>query len=303
MESQLLRVLLAEDGLTETGITLRSVCAERGRGLELVYVSNRNGLSVALNHFHPHIAFIGLSLLQPEPYTAVSLLHYSSPRVPLILFAASADNDCVVKCLEAGAHDYMLEGFLDDATLGRVLRSAIKGPVNLSCLGMEKLRTDPTTGLLSHSGFQQYVQAYMRDSPLEVSQLIVSVDLRMRQGLQDIVEQAAVGHALLQIAGQLGRCVRRTDVIAHVAWGRFILLLTDASEACFASLRGRILSRLHEFNQLNPKVAFEFVIESNSWDVGSRDLIPGIVRQQSSFVTSTSMISPRRTATRAMSSQ
>ena len=97
----------------------------------------------------------------------------------------------------------MLEGFLDDATLDRVLRSAIRGSENSRGLEMEKFRMDPITGVLSASGLQEYAQAHLPDSPLEVSRLIVSVDLKNHDELQGIVGHAAVDHALCQIAGQL----------------------------------------------------------------------------------------------------
>ena len=58
MHSQLLRVLLTEDGVTGSGITLRSLCAQQGRGLELIFVSNRDSPSKMLLHFHPHVSFL-----------------------------------------------------------------------------------------------------------------------------------------------------------------------------------------------------------------------------------------------------
>lgn len=82
MQAQTLRVLLAEDGITETGITLRALCADQGRGLELVIVSNASKLSDTLVQSQPHIAFLALSLLQPDPPRAVTLLQRSAPHIP-----------------------------------------------------------------------------------------------------------------------------------------------------------------------------------------------------------------------------
>jgi hypothetical protein len=59
MHPNLLRVLLAENGLIETGITFRSLCAQQGRALELVFVLNRASLSEALFQFHPRVSFSG----------------------------------------------------------------------------------------------------------------------------------------------------------------------------------------------------------------------------------------------------
>jgi DNA-binding NarL/FixJ family response regulator len=126
MQSQPIRVLLAENAVSETGITLRSLYAQHRRGLELVFVSNRDSLTNGLLHFRPHVSVLALSLLQPDPYRAISLLHYSVPGIPQSFLLFAADRDCAAKCLEAGAHDYMLEGFIDEATLDRILRSAIQ---------------------------------------------------------------------------------------------------------------------------------------------------------------------------------
>ena len=125
MRPQTLRVLLAEDGLTETGITLRALCAQQGRGLELVFVSKASRISDALLRSHPHVAFLALSFLQPDPPLAVSLLHHSAPHILLILFVHAADKDSAVGCLHAGAENYMLEGFIDVPMLDHVLHAAL----------------------------------------------------------------------------------------------------------------------------------------------------------------------------------
>ena len=122
-----LRVLLAERGFSETGITLRALCAETGRSLELYMVSEHTSLDHALQAYCPDAALLDLSLLQPDPPAAVRVLHQNHSFIPLIVFAAPADKDSAVMCLEAGAKDYMLEGFMDVRTLDRVLHAAICG--------------------------------------------------------------------------------------------------------------------------------------------------------------------------------
>jgi hypothetical protein len=70
-----LRVLLAESGFTETGVTLRSLCAEQGNALELLFVSRRSNLSLAPRTYCPDVALLDLALFQPDPPGAVSVLH------------------------------------------------------------------------------------------------------------------------------------------------------------------------------------------------------------------------------------
>ncbi len=265
MPTPLLRILLAEDSLTEAGLTLRSLCADKGRGLELVFVSNRRCLAQSLLQFHPHAAFLALSLLQPDPYLSISLLHHAAPRIPLILFAPPADKDCAAKCLEAGAHDYMLEGFIDDATVARALRSALQTKSNGVVSVAPKSRRDSLTGLSNRSGLMHSVQSTLPDSPLSDSRLIVSVRLQNHKKLQAIAGPAVASQTLCQIASQLQQCVRRSDLIAHVSRGLFIIIVPDAGEPCLSSLRRRLESRLMHFNRHRAQLPCQFAVQAFPW--------------------------------------
>ena len=135
MAARRLRVLLAEKRLSETGIILRSICAGAGWTLEVAYVGAKEELPDALQAHCPDVALLDLSLLQPDAPLQVSVLSRTSLRVPLILFAEPADKPCAVECLSAGARDYLLEGFMDERTVARVLRSVVgveeEGPAML----------------------------------------------------------------------------------------------------------------------------------------------------------------------------
>lgn len=91
MQGPSLRVLLAEKGFSETGLTLRSLCAEAGWSLELVFVHARSDLAHALLCYCPDVAFLQLALLQPDAPDRLRVLHLPYPSVPFILFADSAD--------------------------------------------------------------------------------------------------------------------------------------------------------------------------------------------------------------------
>ena len=60
MVTRRLRVLLAEKRLSEAGIILRSICAEAGWALELVYVATREELGEALQSYSPDVALLDL---------------------------------------------------------------------------------------------------------------------------------------------------------------------------------------------------------------------------------------------------
>ncbi|MGB7846127.1 MAG: hypothetical protein WBL63_10965 [Candidatus Acidiferrum sp.] len=80
-----LRVVLAEDTLSETGMILRSLCAEAGWTLELIFVAKRTDLAHALAVYGPEMALVSLSLLQPDAPENLRLLHLANPAIPIIL--------------------------------------------------------------------------------------------------------------------------------------------------------------------------------------------------------------------------
>src|ERR1700757_240303 len=92
MGASRLRVVLAENGLTETGLTLRSLCAEAGHVLELVRVEREEELEQALRSHCPDIALLKLSMLQPDVAHQLRVLQKNSPSIPFILLAEPADN-------------------------------------------------------------------------------------------------------------------------------------------------------------------------------------------------------------------
>ena len=177
MQLQTLRVLLAEDGITETGITVRTLCADPGRGLELVFVSNASRLSHVLLHSQPHIAFLALSLLQPDPPRTVSLLHEYTPHIPLILFVQPADKASAVGCLHAGAENYMLEGSLDVPTLDHVLHTALRRNAPLAAPPQRNPRLHFITNLPSRSGLLHQLRCSSQHSVLSGPRLVLSVHL------------------------------------------------------------------------------------------------------------------------------
>jgi hypothetical protein len=89
MASYDLSVLLAEKEFSETGITLRAMCAGAGWSLELVFVEHCAELVPALETHCPDVAF--LQLRQPDAAARLHTLHRSFPNIPLILLAHPAD--------------------------------------------------------------------------------------------------------------------------------------------------------------------------------------------------------------------
>jgi len=238
-----LRVLLAESGLTEAGVTLRSLCAETGRALELRFVTNRDNLQLALRDFRPDVALLSLSLLQPDPPTTIYSLHQSLPHIPLILFANAADKELATACLQVGATDYMLEGFMDERTLGRALQAALHPPHGLA------LPRDPQSSAVS--------------DPAAIPPVLLCVHLTNFESLRAVEGALVADGALQRVAVQLQKCVRRGDRIAHVAPDKFLVAVADSSETSLLAVYRRITSRFCPENQLcAPTLALSVRYES-----------------------------------------
>jgi DNA-binding NarL/FixJ family response regulator len=127
MNDSPLKILLTEDGSSEAGVSLRTFSTTTGRGEQVYLVSKPTSLLEALQKHRPDVALLQMSVLQPDPAATVSHLHECAPEVALIIWAEPADKEIAAQCIQAGAKDHLLEGFVDARTLDRILRTAIAG--------------------------------------------------------------------------------------------------------------------------------------------------------------------------------
>lgn len=78
-----------------------------------------------LQAYSPDVALLDLSLLQPEAVNYLRALYLAHSSIPFILFAEADDRNSAVECLSMGARDFLLEGYMDERTVARVLKSAV----------------------------------------------------------------------------------------------------------------------------------------------------------------------------------
>jgi len=217
-----LRVLLAEKRLSETGIILRSICAEAGWALEMAYIGTKVELPGALQAHCPDVALLDLSLLQPDAPRQVSVLSRASLRVPLILFAEPADKPCAVECLSAGARDYLLEGFMDERTVARVLRSVV--------------------------GVEQEGSAMLEQAEMDVGgKRQLSQSLERADEIAVELERRTVPRISQDLIKVLKRNLRTKDQIVPRRGGQVDLVLGEANERGLASVVKRLRSRLEAY--------------------------------------------------------
>ena len=229
MASSRLRVLLAEAGLSETAIALRSLCASTDCTLELFSVTNRDSRYLARCDFRPDISLPPLALLQADPPAVLRLLHRCLREIPLILFADPADKELAVAGLEVGATDYMLGGYMDERALGRVLQAALRAELPPAPA------RDP--------------QPSADANPVAIPQLLLSIHLSNFESVRTVEGPLAADGALQRVAVQLQKCVRRSDRIVYLVPDKFLVAVADCSESSLLAVHRRITSRLGLENQ------------------------------------------------------
>ncbi len=229
MGASRLRVVLAENGLTETGLTLRSVCAEAGQVLELVRVGKGADLVQALQDHRPDIALLKLTLLQPDAGDRLRVLQESSPSIPLILLAEPADKVNAETCLAMGAADYLVEGYLDERTMSRVLHSAIArtgAQDGTQAFPMEQ--SDWSSGW-SNADEQKWVFTLAIE---------VAGDGPVWRGGE------TKGGLILEVADVLRKNVRSTDTVEIVSDCELAVTVRDLDKVKRAAVRNRIEASL-----------------------------------------------------------
>ena len=223
MSASPLRVVLAEDGFSETGLTLRSLCAGEGRALELVRVAQSGDLVKVLRARRPDIALLKLALLQPDAGGQLRILRENSPSIPFILLAEPADNVTVESCVALGAADYLVEGYLDEKTMERVLRSAMGG----SWRG--ELPAEQSGAAAGWGGDQEWG---------------FTVILGDIEEMETWLDTKGVEQAVSEIATVLRKSVRSTDSVTALAADRLEVKIRSLGAEKGAAVQKRIETKL-----------------------------------------------------------
>ena len=255
------RVLLAETGYTEAGLILRSVCAEAGWSLEIVFVDSRAELELALPAYSPDVALIQLAVLQPDAPTHLGVLHLNNPSVPFILFADPADRACAVACLSMGAKDFILEGFMDERTMARALGSALVP----GCLSSEETSPFPFFS-------PQHVFCSTSGPKPDYA---FSVSLASPELLKAQMGSETAGPILQEITGVLRTCVRHKDVLVPVSSGKWILYFTGIGEAVGSEILHRVKSKMMAYRSaVLPSMQLFFTIAAEKCSIDAKPAFP-----------------------------
>ena len=128
--SDVLRVLIVEDLPTDAGLNEHEVRQVLPTS-EFQCVETQENFLAALESFRPGIILSDYKLPAFDGITALKLSQEHAPEIPFIIITGSINEDTAVKCMKAGAWDY-------------VLKEHIKrlGPAVLSALEQKRLRIE-----------------------------------------------------------------------------------------------------------------------------------------------------------------
>ncbi len=226
MAQKKLRILLAETEPSETADTLRALFPDATGGLDLTVVSTMATLVPTVKLIDPEIILLDLELSMRDPLDAVHLAHRSAPGIPLVVLADPSQKQFAAQSLSEGAMDYVLKGFMDARTLGRVLRTALE---RNTFEGLADLLRDPMTGLYTREGLQTLGARCMEEARRSGESLVLICALfENLQTLRDGFGPGAADHALRDVATLLAGSCRRSDLVARLGPAQFAVLAVDA---------------------------------------------------------------------------
>ncbi len=247
MVQKKLRILLAEAEPSETADTLRALFPDASGGLDLTVVSTMATLVPTAKIVDPEIILLDLELSMRDPLDAVHLVHRSAPGIPLVVLADPSQKQFAAQSLSEGAMDYVLKGFMDARTLGRVLRNALE---RNTFEGLADLLRDPMTGLYTREGLLTLGSRSMEESRRTgESMLLICALFENLNMMRDVFGPGAADHALCDVATLLVGCCRRSDLVARIGPAQFALLAIDAIAPSAPLMRQRLEQHLAVHNQ------------------------------------------------------
>ncbi len=150
-----MRLIIVEDEYAYTTI-LRKTLKRDGLNFEDLILTGRKEFIEALRDFKPDIILSDLDMPEFDGMEALSVTREIAPLIPFILITGSSNEELAVKCMKAGADDYILKGELSR------LKTAVDEAIKKKQLEKSKIETEKA--LLESerifSSFMEYCPVY-----------------------------------------------------------------------------------------------------------------------------------------------
>jgi len=231
------RVLIVDD---DEDLTRWYQAAFSEAGMDTAILSDPMGVMAPLVEFRPELLLldlhmpgasgldITLALRQEEAYT----------RLPIMIVSHDSDPERQLRCLDAGADDYLVKP-VDGDFLTRLVRLRIQRQRRLQ----QAISRDPLTGLLNRGAFLEHFETLLGITMRTQGKLTVAMlDLDGFQQINDRHGHLGGDIVLKTMARQLAAAVRRTDILGRFGGDEFVLVLPDTeTDAAY-----RLLQQIHQ---------------------------------------------------------
>jgi diguanylate cyclase (GGDEF)-like protein len=261
---QAIRILLAGDATGSAAQALRGIFSPPEHALELTAVSSVTTLLPTIGVVEPEIILLDLNVAYPQPKETVRRIRRAAPNIPLIVLADAVQKEEAKHTLTAGAMDYVLQEFMADATLARVLRSALE---RNTLEGLADFLRDPVTSLYTRDGLLTLGSNAIDSMRRKRGSLALFCILVQNLGaLREQEGKAAADHALQQIALDLTHCFRRSDIVARIGDAQFAALAVDTAEPGVAVVTQRLARLIAELPfQRDSSRTLRFLVRHGMW--------------------------------------
>ncbi|HOM16876.1 MAG TPA: SpoIIE family protein phosphatase, partial [Thermoguttaceae bacterium] len=120
------RILLVEDDPDDVWV-LRNLLGDRWDGpFELMHVEMLTDALRCLSVGNVDVILLDLSLPDSQGVETFLQIHAHAPQLPIVILTGLDDRALALRCVQAGAEDYLVKGQVDDELLVRSLRYAME---------------------------------------------------------------------------------------------------------------------------------------------------------------------------------
>ena len=154
----------------------------------------------------------------------------------VVMVSASEDNDLALRCIEAGAQDFIVkselsEGKLNKAILHAQKRFEIERKMHDSYVNVKKMaERDPLTGLSNRYHFDETLKVMIANNKRTThSVALLALDLDNFKHINDTLGHDAGDLALIEMVNRINDCLRQNEGFARVGGDEFAIILGGLS--------------------------------------------------------------------------
>jgi diguanylate cyclase (GGDEF)-like protein len=231
MRGRALKVLLIEDDLDDLALFEEALLEIEERlytrkwmtPCELVPVDRISEALECLRSETFDVVLLDLTLPDAHGPDAFVRVRASAPDVPVIVLVSEADESLAITLMRQGAQDYLIKSELDCLPLARSLRCAVeRSRVSSAMKSLAFL--DDVTGLYTPGGFHNVVERLRKVAEPAGRELrLFLIDLEGLDSVEQTYGSQERDMVLILAADALREAFAETDVIARLAFGRFIV--------------------------------------------------------------------------------